>query len=207
MDLDQIETCFTGSQGYRFARWGRPIVPIVFGVEDETLQTLKGAIEVVVALAGHKMAETDPELGANLLFFFFRDWDELADVKDLDQVLPDMGGLLERLKAADANSYRLFRFDEVGAIKAAFVFMRAESQMLAIPAEDLALSEAVKMILLWSDDAFKPHGPLAKAGETVVLRPDISALIQAAYDPVMPLEAQDKSHALRLAARITQSSG
>lgn len=205
MDVDRIETLFTGPQGYRFARWGRPIVPIVFGVEEETLQTLKGAIEAVVALAGHKMAETDPELGANLLFFFFRDWDELADVKDLGEIVPDLGGLLERLKAGDAKSYRLFRFDEVGAIKAAFVFMRADSEMLALPAEDLALSEAVKMILLWADGAFKPHGPLAKAGDTVVLRPDISALIQAAYDPVMPLEAQDKSHALRLAARVETS--
>ncbi|CAN0600696.1 unnamed protein product, partial [Ectocarpus sp. 12 AP-2014] len=155
MDADQIETLFTGPKGYRFARWGRPIVPIVFGVEDETLQTLKGAIEAVVALAGHKMAETDPELGANLLFFFFRDWDELAGVKDLDHVIPDMEGLLGRLKEADANSYRLFRFDEAGAIKAAFVFMRADADVLALPAEDLALSEAVKMILLWSDRAFK----------------------------------------------------
>ena len=206
MDADQIETYFAGPDGYRFARWGRPIVPIVFGVEEETLQTLKGAIEAVVALAGHKMAETDPELGANLLFFFFRDWDELADVKDLDHVIPDMSGLLTRLKAAEANSYRLFRFDEAGAIKAAFVFMRADAEMLALPAEDLALSEAVKMIMLWSDSAFKPHGPLAKAEGAVILRAEIGDLIRAAYDQEMPDAAQDARHALRLAARLGQTS-
>lgn len=203
MEADRIETFFTAPDGaYRFARWGRPIVPVVFGVEDATLETLKGAIEAVVALAGHKMAETDPELGANLLFFFFRDWDELADVKDLDQLIPDLKGLLERLKAAKANSYRLFRFDEEGAIKAAFVFVRADDEMLALPADHLALSEAVKIILVWSDAAFKSYGPLAKAGEAVVLRPDIAGLIRAAYDPVMPLVADDASHALRLAARV-----
>lgn len=92
MDHDRIERFFTAPDGaYRFARWGRPIVPVVFGVEEATLQTLKGAIEAVVALAGHKMAETDPELGANLLLFFFRDWDELTDVKGFGSVDPGSG--------------------------------------------------------------------------------------------------------------------
>jgi hypothetical protein len=44
---------------------------------------------------------------------------------------------------------------------------------------------------------------LARAGDTTVLRPDIAALIAAAYDRVMPVAATDNSHALRLAARIT----
>ena len=205
MEHDLIETFFTGPNGgYRFARWGRPIVPVVFGVEEPTLQTLKGAIEAVVSLAGHQMAETDPELGANLLMFFFRDWDELLDVKDLDQLIPDLAGLLERLKAAEANSYRLFRFDEAGAIKAAFVFIRMDAETLELPADDFALSEAVKMILIWCDTAFKSYGPLVKAGNVVVLRPDLADLIRAAYDPVMPVVADDASHALRLAARISQ---
>jgi hypothetical protein len=36
----------------------------------------------------------------------------------------------------------------------------------------------------------------------VVLRPDIAAVIRAAYDPVLPVMARDASHALRLVARI-----
>ena len=28
--------------GYLFARWGRPIVPVVFGVDDATLSVVKG---------------------------------------------------------------------------------------------------------------------------------------------------------------------
>ena len=90
MNHQDIARYFTRSDGsYLFARWGRPIVPVVFGVDDATLSVVKGAMEAVVLLAGHKMADTDPELGANLLFFFFRDWEELAETPDLDRLVPD----------------------------------------------------------------------------------------------------------------------
>ncbi len=68
---DSIEAYFTRSDGkYIFARWGRPIAPVVFGVQDETLVTLKTAIQSMVVLANHELAETDPEFGSNALFFF-----------------------------------------------------------------------------------------------------------------------------------------
>ena len=52
MTPDQIEALFTRSDGtYAFARWGRPIAPIVFGVQDETLSVVKGAWEAVATLA------------------------------------------------------------------------------------------------------------------------------------------------------------
>ena len=122
---DAIEALFTRADGsYLFARWGRPIVPVVFGLAEETLPVVKGAVEAVVTLAGHKMAETDPELGANLMLFAFRDWDELLAVPDLDRLVPELGPLVARLQAAGANQYRIFRFEPTGAIKAAFVFLR-----------------------------------------------------------------------------------
>lgn len=206
MDHDDIARCFTRADGgYLFARWGRPIVPVVFGVDDATLSVVKGALEAVVFMAGHKMAETDPELGANLLFFFFRDWEELAETPDLDRLVPDFEPLLERLKREDANQYRLFRFDENGAIKAVFVFVRMGAELSKVPAADLALAEAAQVMLLWSERAFVQTGPLGKAADQVVLRPDIAGLIKAAYDPVMPAVARDPSHALRLAARLAPS--
>ncbi len=74
MNPDDVTALFTRSNGsYLFARWGRPIAPVVFGVDDATIGIFKGAIEALVALAGHKMAETDPELGTNLMIFFLRD--------------------------------------------------------------------------------------------------------------------------------------
>ncbi|WP_420586414.1 hypothetical protein [Ruegeria sp.] len=205
MTPDQIEALFTRESGeFLLARWGRPLVPIVFGVEDETLSTVKGAFEAVVALAGHKMAETDPELGANCMVFFFREWQELLEVPDLDRLIPDLVPLVERLVAAEANQYRIFRFEEDGAIRAGFVFLRMDAELSKIPAETLALSQVVQTILLWSDTAFRTQSPLAVAGNTTVLRPEIGELIRAAYDPVLPGAAQDASHALRLFARMQQ---
>ena len=206
MDAADIEALFTRGTGeYAFARWGRPIAPIVFGVEDETLSIIKGALEAVMGLSGHKMAETDPELGSNLMIFFFRDWDELPEVAGLDRLIPDLGPLVARLKEVEANQYRFFRFDADGAIKACFVFLRMDKHLSAVPAETLALSQIVQSVLLWSDTAFKDQSPLAVAGDKTILRPEIAGLIRAAYDPVLPGQASDASHALRLGARVVVS--
>lgn len=203
MTPQEIEALFTRESGeFLFARWGRPIAPIVFGVEDETLSVVKGAFEAVAALSGHKLTETDPELGSNCMVFFFRDWAELPEVDGMDRLIPDLGPLVGRLAAADANQYRMFRFDEAGAIKAAFVFLRMDTEMMKQSAEALALSQVVQTILLWSDRAFRDRSPLALAGDKTILRPEIAGLIRAAYDPVLPAVAQDPSHALRLFARM-----
>ncbi len=200
---DEIEALFTRADGsYLFARWGRSIVPVVFGVDDRTLGIVKGAFEAVVALAGHHMAEADPELGANLMLFFCRDWAELSDVPNLDKLVPELAGLVARLKAAGANQYRIFRFDEGGAIKAAFVFLRMDAHLTAVPAEVLALSQAVQTIVLWSDTAFRAASSLTVAEGRAVLRADVAGVIRAGYDPVLPDMAQDKAHAWRLAARV-----
>lgn len=203
MTAEEIEALFTRESGaYAFARWGRPLAPVVFGVEDAPLGVIKGAIEALCTLAGVSVAETDPELGANFIWFFCKEWSELPDVPNLDRLVPDLGPLVARLQAADANQYRIFRFDEGGAIKACFVFLRMDQHLSDMPAETLALTQAVQSMLLWSDLAFRNRSPLAAAGETTVLRPDIAALIRAAYEPMMPDAAQDASHALRLAARV-----
>ncbi|MEM9577755.1 MAG: hypothetical protein AAF999_12165 [Pseudomonadota bacterium] len=203
MDATEIEALFTRSDGsFSFARWARPIAPVVFGVQDETLSVIKGALEAVMALSGHKMAETDPELGSNLMMFFFRDWAELPEVPGLDRLIPNLNTLVERLQDADANQYRIFHFEPDGAIKACFVFLRMDKELSAVPAETLALSQIVQSVLLWSDTAFRERSPLAVTGEKTILRPEIAGLIHAAYDPVLPAQASDPSHALRLAARV-----
>jgi hypothetical protein len=203
MGPGEIEAYFTRIDGsYLFARWGRPIVPVVFGVADESLPAIKGGIEAVVVLAGHKMAELDTDTGANLMMFCCRDWEELLEVPNLDRLVPDLFGLVARLVAAGANQYRSFRFDPDGAIRAAFVFLRMDAHLAAASAEALVLTQAAQVILLWSDRAFAGSSPLARIGEAVVLRPEIAAVIRAGYDPVLPAVARDPSHALRLAARL-----
>ena len=205
MTPQDVETLFTRHDGsYGFARWGRPISPVVFGVEEATLEIVKGALEAVVTLVGHQMAETDPELGSNLMMFFFREWGELLEVPDLERLIPDLKPLVGRLQEADATQYRGFRFDNDGSIQAAFVFLRMNDALSQIPAESLALGEAVQTIVTWGPKAFAERSPLAKVPETgaTVLRPEIAAVIAAAYDRMLPASSDDASHALRLFARL-----
>ena len=203
MDFTDVEQLFTrADESFAFARWGRGIAPVVFGVEDETLGVIKGAIDAVCRLAGHEMTDGDAELGSNFMWFFFRDWDELLEVPRLGDMVPDLEPLVARLKEVDANQYRAFRFDDAGAIKACFVFLRMDDSLSALPADTLALSQATQSMLLWSDTAFKTQSPLALVGETTVLRPEIGQVIAAAYDPILPVSSQDPTHALRMFARI-----
>ena len=204
MTPDEVQALFMREGRYGFARWGRPVVPVVFGVEDETLGTIKGAIEAVARLAGHEVAETDAELGANLMLFFFRDWAELLEVPNLGEMIPDLAATVARLEAAGATQYRAFRFDEAGAIRACFVFLRMAGGMEKLPAETIALIQAVQAILTWGDGAFSETPPLALHPETgaALLRPEIAEVIRAAYDPVLPAASDDPAHALRLFARM-----
>ena len=69
---EEVESYFTRNDGtFLFARWGRPVAPVVFGLDDNSLAILKGAIEAVMSLTNQQMSETDPELGSNFMFFFF----------------------------------------------------------------------------------------------------------------------------------------
>lgn len=204
----EIEHMFTRTDGsYVFARWGRPISPVVFGVMDESLSVVKSAIEAVCLACGHVTVELDPELGSNMMMFFFSNWDELGSVPDLDQLIPNLAQVVDRLQVAQANQYRAFRFDDAGAIQACFVFLRVDGALEQLGADSLALSQAVQVMLLWSQDAFRETSPLAvlESGVTV-LRPEIAAVLRAAYDPIMPARADDPSHALRLHARIPMLS-
>ena len=204
----EIEHMFTRTDGsYVFARWGRPISPVVFGVMDETLSVVKSAIEAVCLACGHVTDELDLELGSNMMMFFFSNWDELGAVPDLDQLIPNLGQVVDRLQVAQANQYRAFRFDDAGAIQACFVFLRVDEALEQLGADSLALSQAVQAMLLWSQDAFRETSPLAvRESGVTVLRPEIAAVLRAAYDPIMPARADDPSHALRLHARIPMLS-
>ncbi len=203
LSQEDIAKYFTRKDGtYLCARWGRPIAPIIFGVDEKSLEVFKSAIEALVVLADHKMAETDPELGSNLMIFFCKDWDELTAVPNLDKLVPDLQMLVKRLIKTDANQYRIFRFDEDDAIKAAFVFLRLDEHMANATADTIALSQATQTILLWSDTAFMEASPLALMEDKAVLKPEIADIIRTAYDPTLPSVAKDESHALRMAARL-----
>lgn len=202
MTPQEVQHHFTHADGsYRFARWVRPIVPVVFGVEDATLAVVKGAIEAMVATVGHQLAETDPEQGANLFLFFLRDWSEIGGIPEMEGLVPGIMAQVPRLEAAGADQYRHFRFEADGAIRACIAFVRMGGPLADLPAADLALALSVQSLLLWSDQAFRDRPALVATAEGAVLRSDIAALLRAAYDPALPAVARDQSHALRLSAR------
>ena len=204
---ERLQAHFSRADGtFYFARWTRAIAPVVFGVNDETLPVIKGAIEAVARLAGHDIVETDPEMGANLMMFFVADWSELTGVPDLEHLVPELADIVPKLGKQKAHQYRIFRFEPDGSIRAAFVFLRMSGAMAEMSAHSLALSQAVQVILSWGQGAFAETSPLGRdtqSGEDV-LRPEIAALVRAGYDPILPASSADASFGLRLFARHQQ---
>lgn len=204
LNAGRVQDLFTAKDGtYRFSRWGRPIAPVIFGVDDDTLSHLKDAMSDVVGIANMKLAETDPELGANLMIFFCQDWDELDFVPNLDKMLPDFEILKASLKRSGANQYRTFTFDDNGAIQLCVALLRYDEHMAQTSIQTLATGQMTQSILLWGDEAFADDSPIAMIPQNgiCIVKPNYAAVIRAAYDPNLPPSATDASHAMRLAAR------
>lgn len=187
MQADEIAGLFTREGQYLCARWGRPAAPVIFGLADESLPVFRLATTAAFAHAGHPIVETDPEMGANLLTFFVRSWDELADVPDFDR-LTGQAGLVTRLGAQAADQYRIFRFDADGSIRACITLVNMGGALADAHPGVLAEALAVRAMLTFARE--------------VTPSAELAGLIRAAYDPRLPPVARDASHALRLAARI-----
>lgn len=185
---DSIAALFTGADGaFLCARWGRPVAPVVFGLDDASLAVFRAALTAVFAHARHPMSDTDPDMGANLMVFAVAEWADLSGLPDLDRLtgLPDLPA---RLAAQSADRYRLLRFDADGGIRACLTFLRLGGVLADAHPAQLAEDVGVNAAL-----SFAAH-----------VTPDagLAALIRAAYDPLLPVCARDPSHALRLAARL-----
>ncbi|MBL4750971.1 MAG: hypothetical protein JKX71_10400 [Amylibacter sp.] len=202
--VEAIEQLFTRKDGsYSFARWGRPIAPVVFGVDDETLPHLKDAIAQTVAVTGGTLAETDPEFGANFMWFFCTEWDEVAAVPDLEKLVPDLPSLVNGLNQKNVNEHRMFIFDKDGSIKMCLLFLRMKGAVAGMTVQALGAGETLQSLLTWGEDAFSNQSPIAvlKENGICIVKPEFAALVRGAYDPIMPAAAIDASHALRLHAR------
>ena len=201
---ERIAALFTGPDGrFRFARWGRPLAPVVYGTNDEGIRIFEEALASVAALAGLPVQELDQELGANFLAFFCRDWEELTAVPQLPKLVPSLGGLIARLAKAGANQYRVFAFDGSGAIRICITLIRYDRDLRQVSAQTLSVSEALRGLLLWSDRAFESDTPIAVIGSgECIVKPWYRALIRTAYDPAIPAASREPALALRLAARV-----
>ena len=191
------------NQGYHFARWGRPIAPVVFGVGDETLPHLKDAIAMTVGISGGMLAETDPELGANFMWFFCRDWDEMLVIPDLEKLIPNFENLITGLQEQNATRYRSFGFDKDGAIQLCVVLIRVDAATERLSLQTLGTSETFQSLLTFGENAFETHSPIAtiKVNNLCIVKPEYAAVVRAAYDPALPAASNDPAHALRVSAR------
>ena len=188
LSAGDIAALFTAPGGtFLCARWGRPVAPVVFGLDDTSLTVFRAATAAVLAHARHPTPDTAPEMGAHLMVFAVRDWAELGGLPDLDR-LTGIAGLPERLAGQGADQYRLFRFDPDGGIRACFAFLRLGGALAQAHPAQLAESVVVNALLTWA--------------QPVIPSVELAALIRAAYDPLLPACARDPSHALRLAARV-----
>ncbi|MEO1456465.1 MAG: hypothetical protein AAFV49_02720 [Pseudomonadota bacterium] len=212
---ERVEALFTRSDGaFRFARWGRALAPAYFGIDPGGEYLFREALGAVTGLGGLDLVDEDPELGANALHFFCRDWSELRAVPGLDRLVPDRDRLLTVLAASGANQYRIFGFEPdsagaPGAIRIAITLIRYDADLGRLPAQVLAMSQCVQSLLLWSDHAFTAESPVAesptavlKAGGRSIVKPWYQALIRAAYDPALPCATDNAAHAGRIAARM-----
>ena len=190
-------------QTYHFARWGRPLAPVVFGVGDESLPHLKEAISMTVGISGGTLAETDPELGANFMWFFCRDWDEMLGIPNLDKLIPNFDNLIAGLKAQHATRYRSFGFDKDGAIQLCVVLIRVDAATERLSLQTLGTSETFQSLLTFGENAFDAQSPIAtiKSNNLCIVKPEYAAVVRASYDPALPAASQDPAHALRVSAR------
>ena len=191
------------NQRYHFARWGRPIAPVVFGVGDETLPHLKDAITMTVGISGGMLAETDPELGANFMWFFCRDWDEMLVIPDLDKLIPNFDNLITGLQEQNATRYRSFGFDKDGAIQLCVVLIRVDDATERLSLQTLGTSETFQSLLTFGENAFDTHSPIAtiQVNNLCIVKPEYAAVVRAAYDPALPAASNDPAHGLRVSAR------
>ena len=205
-DAAWIEAQFTRRDGsFRFARWGRPLAPVIVGTNDEGCRVFEGGIEAVAGGAGLEVGELDPELGANFLVFLVNDWTELFEAPNLVRLIPNLKDLVDTLTEHEANQYRVFNFTEDGAIRLCITLLRYDEELQQVSAQTLAVGQAVQGMLLWSDKAFMDQSPIALTEDGVcVVKLEDAALMRAAYDPVLPDAGTDASLALRLAARMAQ---
>jgi hypothetical protein len=204
-DPGRITALFTRADGtFRFARWGRPLAPVVYGTNDEGIRIFEEGLRSVSTLAGLEKIEIDPELGANFLVFFVAEWAELTTVPQLEKLIPGVGKLATTLAAEGANQYRVFGFDGQGAIRVCITLLRYDDALKQVSAQTLAVSQSLMGLLLWSERAFADESPVMLDAGTglCMVKPWHAALIHAAYDPVIPAASAEPALALRLAARI-----
>jgi hypothetical protein len=208
-DAERVEALFTRSEGaFRFARWARPLAPVIAGTDEKGEATFTEALKAVAGLGGLDIVEEDPELGRNFIVVFTGRWAALNDIPALQQLVPDLEKLTSVLAGAGANQYRIYDFDDEGAIRLCITLLCFDEDLAKMPAQALAANQSVQAMLLWSDTAFMGESPVQPSplGTRAEVTPFYRALIRAAYAEDMPASSEDPALAARLAARMQDAA-
>jgi len=126
----------------------------------------------------------------DLVILICRDWAEL-DLPPLARLVAGLGDILAMLDDTGANQFRSFAFTGDGAIRFCTVFLKLDEDLARFDADTLMLAQTVQSLLLWSDTAFLTESPVARSDTGAIVRPDLAALVRAAYAPDMPDASSD----------------
>ena len=209
MFYSKIVNLFSHENGFHFARWSKAISPIVFGVDDDTLKSIRATFSDVLSLTSVSLSDLDPEFGANFIIFFCSEWSELESVPNLYKMIPNLRKLVIKLEKGNANQYRSFSFTSSGSIKLCILIIRYDHFQASVSVQTLSMSQILKSLLLWSPQAFAYESPIIKASDSCPseFKPFYAALLKASYDPILPDSSVDEAHALRLNARVCNYLG
>jgi hypothetical protein len=205
MTPDEIRTYFsTPNQGYFFARWNRPIVPVVFGDHCLEPDLLKAALGRLGELTGQPVDLAAPASSMNYGTLVVRDWRDLTDMPGVPRLMPNLAKLAAQLEAEGANQYRVFQRDWRGGIKRCFAAIRTGTGRFAdLTPESMALRQVTLSFLQWSIPGIVKVGLVGPGPDgRDDLKPQTAALLKAAYDPALPTSSKDPRHAEALAARM-----
>lgn len=205
--VERIKTLF-GGDNFKFARWAGPIAPAVIGLDERGAKLFGEAVRALAEAAGHPMAAEEPQSGEGFHIYVMKSWADAARMPGLPDFLPELPALISRLTQAQANCYRVFAFDDQGAIRSAITMLCYDERMQAAPVDYIALTEAALGMMVYDEAGVSEDRPVAMADfgdgdQRAVLQPWHAQLLRAAYDPSIPAGSKDPALALRLAARIS----
>lgn len=191
------------AQRFRFARWGRPLAPVVLGLDEESAEAARAAVVEAAEAAGVGAVDEDPDLEANFLICVCEKWSQLKSISGLDRLIPDLERLLTLLSAVGANQYRIFRVAPEEGISFAVTLVRFDESVAGLSAQAIGATQAAHGLLMWSDEAFAEDAPVAinRSGRGVI-KTFHAKLLKAAYGEDAPSTSEDPNLADQLAAAM-----
>lgn len=199
----EIQSMFTFKSNFRFSRWSGNIVPLILGLNDFSLGLFKKKLLSVLSFLPIQIDEFEIEKKANYVFIFFKKWDELYNLANIKEIIPDHLSLLKSLSLKKPSQYRRFYFDKNGGINFCVFLIPIENEIDELSYEEFIIQTLIKSILLWSEEFqnFKDFYYFSRKKNEFCLSTDFLSFLKACYDPVLPVKTNDASHSLRIFAR------